>query len=137
MGWSDQEAAGGAVSLRSLALLGLTTAQLACAARPNPYVTLIREIRGDAVLLRLVPAPGARINAHLKPALERPDGTVLRFDSPSVTPDSSYFTAPPELIVKETGDGRQKTGSTGGVIRASVCPEGENVCRMVEVKSEE
>jgi len=73
------------------------------------------------------PAPGVRINARLKPALERPDGEVFRFDSLRVTPDSSYFTAPPELLV---------AGSASGIIRASVCPAGEGVCRMVEVKSE-
>lgn len=106
----------------------MTAALLACASAPTAYLTLTRELRGDAVLLRLLPAPGARINARLKPALERPDGTILRFDSPSITLDSSYFTAPPELLV---------TGSTFGAIRASVCPAGEEVCRPVEVRSEE
>ena len=98
------------------------------------YLTVTREPRGDVVLLRLLPARGARINARLKPALERPDGTILRFDSPLITPDSSYFTAPPELLVKETGDGRRETGPASGVVRASVCPQGEDVCRIVEVR---
>jgi hypothetical protein len=72
-------------------------------------------------------APGARINARLKPALERKDGSVLRFEAASVTADSSYFTAPPVLIVH---------GGAAGIVRASVCGEGESVCRMVEVRSE-
>jgi hypothetical protein len=112
----------------SVAALGLTAALLGCAAAPKGYLTLAREPRGEALLLRLLPAPGARINARLKPALERPDGEVLRFDSPRVTPDSSYFTAPPEVLV---------AGSARGIIRASVCPAGEEVCRMVEVRSKE
>jgi len=38
------------------------------------------------------------------PSLERRDGSVLRFTGDSVTPDSSYFTAPPTLDV--SGDRR-------------------------------
>jgi hypothetical protein len=43
-----------------------------------------------------------------------------------VTPDSAYFTAPPELVLP---NGRPPEG----VVRASVCPAGESVCRMVTV----
>lgn len=100
----------------------------ACAPRPAPELTLIREPVGSAIRLRLLPAPGVRINALLAPALERPDRSIHRFDSPSRTPDSSYFTAPPEVVV---------VGPTRGVVRASVCFDGEAVCRVVEVRSEE
>jgi len=100
----------------------------ACAPQPTPYLTLEREPASKAVRLSLVPAPGARINALLPPALERSDGSVLRFDGPDRTPDSSYYTAPPSLLVE---------GPATGTIRASVCPAGEEVCRVVIVRSEE
>ncbi len=93
-----------------------------CAPAPNPYLAVERERAPEGTRLRLVPAPGVRISAQQKPALERPDSTVLRFDSPAVTPDSAYFTQPPELVV---------AGSTRGRLVASVCPAGEYVCRPV------
>ena len=99
----------------------------ACWGSPDPYVSLRTERRGAATHLTLIPARGARINARLKPALETPEGTVVRFDSPHLTPDSSYFTAPPEALA---------SAPAVGVIHASVCPEGEAVCRVVEVRSE-
>ena len=108
-------------------VLGLTAWLLSCATPPTPYLTLVREPLGHAVRLRLLPAPGTRINARLKPALETPEGTVVRFDSPHLTPDSSYFTAPPEALA---------SAPAVGVIHASVCPMGEAVCRVVEVRSE-
>src|SRR5437870_2991438 len=76
--------------------------------------------------LRLVAAPGVRINARLKPALELDDGTVVRFDSPHVTADSAYFTAAPTAAPPLTGN-RHAT------LRLSVCPAGEKICRLVEM----
>src|SRR5256712_12310317 len=75
--------------------------------------------------LRLVAAPGVRINARLKPALELDDGTVLRFDSPRVTPDSAYFAAAPTAAPPE--------GARRGTLRVSVCPSGEGICRSLEI----
>ena len=74
--------------------------------------------------LRLVAAPGVRINARLKPALELDDGTILRFDSPRVTPDSAYFAAAPTVATPPSG-------SRHGTLRLSVCPAGERLCRLV------
>lgn len=91
------------------------------AARPNARAP------DAALLLRVLPAPGARINARLKPALELPDGTVLRFDSPHLTPDSAYFTAAPTAAAPESNNARH------GLLRASVCPAGASVCRTVEL----
>src|SRR3989454_3755497 len=73
--------------MRRFALLVLVTlaTPAACHSRP-PLVAL-----EAGPPLRLVVAPGVRINARLKPALELDDGTVLRFDSPLVTPDSAYL----------------------------------------------
>jgi hypothetical protein len=100
------------------------TLVLACAERPAPLISVRSERRGDETRLTLLAAPGARINARLLPALERTGGSVLRFHGTSLTADSSYFTAPPTLDVE---------GDPSGVIRASVCPEGEAVCRRVQV----
>ncbi|HKW39859.1 MAG TPA: hypothetical protein VJN39_01295 [Gemmatimonadales bacterium] len=75
---------------------------------------------------RIDAAPGVRINARLKPALELDDGTVVRFDSPHVTPDSAYFTVSPTAM-PSPGQSRR------GTLRLSVCPSGEEVCRLVEM----
>ncbi len=112
---------------RSLSALGMVAVLLfSCAAPPSPYLDLRTERVGARTRLTLLPAPGARINARLAPALERADGTVLHFHGSGVTADSSYFTAPPTLEV---------AGDPAGVIRASVCPAGEAVCRRVELRS--
>ena len=76
--------------------------------------------------LRLVAAPGVRINARLKPALELDDGTVVRFDAPHVTADSAYFTAAPTAAPP-------LTGNQHGTLRLSVCPADEKICRLVEM----
>src|SRR2546426_5488898 len=96
-----------------LAVLGA-----ACGGRP-PIVTL-----EAGPPLRLVAAPGARINARLKPALELDDGTIVRFDSPHVTADSAYFTEAPTVPPPVSG-------SRHGTLRLSVCPSGEKICRLV------
>jgi hypothetical protein len=74
--------------------------------------------------LRLVAAPGVRINALLKPALELDDGTVVRFDSPFVTPDSAYFKAAPTATPPASKDRH-------GRLRLSICREDEQICRLV------
>lgn len=75
----------------------------------------------------LLGAPGARINARLKPALELEDGTVLRFDAPHLTPDSAYFADAP------TVEAPLDEGTHRGIVRASVCPAGEKICRSFVV----
>jgi hypothetical protein len=79
--------------------------------------------RGPVSRLRLVAAPGAQINARLKPALELEDGTVLRFDAPRVSADSAYFVDAPTV--------EAPLGQTvhTGIVRASVCSAGEKLCR--------
>jgi len=96
-----------------------------CAERPAALIRVAAEPIEGATRLRLVPAAGVRINAALKPAFRVADGTVYRFDSPEVTADSAYFTAPPEVTVP---------GRPRGRVVASVCPEGLAVCRVVELE---
>jgi len=75
--------------------------------------------------LRLVAAPGVRINARLKPALELDDGTIVRFDSPHLTSDSAYFAAAPTAAPPD--------GARRGTLRVSVCPSGEGICRSLAI----
>ena len=94
-------------------------------AAPAPILRVVSEHSAEGTTLTLVAAPGVRINARVKPALELPDGTVLRFDSPHQTPDSSYFTRPPTVSLPG------KPGRAEGILRASVCEADELVCRSV------
>ena len=105
--------------MRRALLVAALGAVPACRGRP-PLVVL-----DPGPPLTLVAAPGVRISARLKPALELDDGTVLRFDSPSLTPDSAYFAAAPTVAPPQ--------GARRGTIRVSVCPSGENLCRSVEM----
>jgi hypothetical protein len=72
--------------------LGLLALALGCggAAGRSAPLRVDRQLSGGATTLVLVAAPGVRINARVKPSLELPDGTVLRFDSPHLTADSAY-----------------------------------------------
>ena len=109
--------------MRRVALLFIV---VGCAPRSD-LVRLETTHEAGAFGLRLEPAPGARLNARLKPALELADGSVLRFDSPHLTPDSAYFAEPPVAVLGES------TKARSGLLRASVCPTGESVCRTVEL----
>ena len=110
-----------------LALLALA---LGCGPSPDRQAPLRvqREWSGETTTLVLVAAPGIRINARVKPALELPDGVVLRFDSPHLTADSAYFARPPTTTL--SGSGRR----VAGTLRASVCSEHELVCRAVTLE---
>jgi len=94
-----------------------------CAA-PVPF--RVDRVSGPAGLeLRLVASPGAHINARLRPALELPDGSVLRFQGAGVTSDSAYFTVAPAATVP--------LGVRRALVRASVCPAGRQICRSYAV----
>ncbi len=95
----------------------------------GPEVPFRLAVQRGGALSRfsLVAAPGVRINARLKPALELEDGTVLRFDSPHLTEEKAYFADAPTL---ETP---LRRAVHRGVVRASVCSTGEQVCRSFAV----
>ena len=96
----------------------------------EPYATIHLETApaGPDTRVSLVAAPGVKLNARLKPALELDNGTVIRFDSPKLTPDSAYYTEPPVALVAGH-DPRLK-----GTLRASVCGVHEQVCRSVTIQ---
>jgi hypothetical protein len=113
-------------------LVGLALALVGAACRPavDPATPLrvLSETSGGGTTLTLVAAPGIRINARVKPALELPDGTVLRFDSPHQTTDSAYFTRPPTVTLPAPAR------RAAGTLRASVCAADELVCRSVTLR---
>lgn len=116
----------------AMVVAGVLTLATACADRtPDGIVAqaelvqLELEHTPTAKVLRLLPAPGAQINAQFKPVITTSDGARLIFDSPHVTPDSEYFTAPPEA--QDVSGKRMQ-----GVLLSSVCPAGKKVCMTVK-----
>ena len=82
---------------------------------------------GDKVVIRAVAAPGTKINARLAPQLELASGRTERLTSSSVTADSAYFAAPPEVTIGGN------TPLAGARLRASICDSSAAVCRVVTV----
>lgn len=95
-----------------------------------PAVRLRAESVAGGVRLTLVAVPGVRINARAKPALELADGTVLRFDSPHLTPDSAYFADAPQVLAPPG------TRLEHATLRASICPAGEKYCRTLTIPAD-
>ena len=108
----------------------LLLALAACGREPGaetqPLALRVESAGADTRLL-LVAAPGWKINARLKPALEIPNGDVVRFDAVRLTPDSAYFADVPSATIP----GRVRAVS--GTLRASVCAPEERVCRAVAI----
>jgi hypothetical protein len=90
----------------------------------NELVSLILDSSTGTDELRLVPAPGVKINAQLKPSIERVAQQPVEFDAVGRTADSAYFVVPPTARVANL---RPLTG----MLRASACPEGKRVCLSV------
>ena len=82
---------------------------------------------GDTLVVRAVPATGTRINARLAPQLELASGRTRRLGSSGVTPDSAYFTVPPEVVLAAS------TNLKGAHLRASICDDSLAVCRVVSI----
>lgn len=95
--------------------------------RLEPLVRLTATASSTGFRLTLVPAPGARINARLKPVLELEGGSRIQFDHPALTADSAYFAAPP------TAEFLGASAELKGVLRVGVCPAGANVCRSLAI----
>lgn len=109
-------------------LFGLIVFLGGCARRDAPsQLGLTATPLGPDTRVALVAAHGLKVNARVKPALELTDGRVVRFDSPLLTPDSAYFTAPPVAVLTGRHD------RIRGTLRASVCGVDEQVCRTVTV----
>jgi hypothetical protein len=92
---------------------------------PAPLLRVETEAAGADTRLTLVPAASIKLNARVTPALELPDGTVLRFDGADLSADSSYFARPPSALLP----GRHR--KVRGTLRASVCENDAPVCRSL------
>jgi hypothetical protein len=108
--------------VRRIAVLVLAALAIGAACHGRPPLVALEA----GPPLRLVAAPGVRINARLKPALELEDGTVVRFDSPRLTVDSAYFAEAPTIMAPVSPH-------SGGTLRVSVCSSGEAICRSLEI----
>jgi hypothetical protein len=112
------------------ALLAVVLCSMACSKESRAGQPLHIEIAraGQDTRLTLMPAADLKLNARLKPALELRDGTLLRFDSPHLTPDSAYFADPPTAKLR----GHHET--VRGTLHASVCGVNEAVCRSITIE---
>lgn len=109
-------------------LLALPVARAAKAqTNAQPLAVRSEPIEGGTRLV-LVAAPGWKINARLKPALELPNGAVVRFDAARRTPDSAYFAESP------IADVPGKVTNVRGTLKASVCSATERFCRLLTLK---
>jgi len=117
--------------LGSTAVAALAAGLLAsCASAPDAPAPLhlTTTPAGPDTRLTLVSAPGFEINARHPPALELPGGPVLRFTTGRRTADSAYFAEPPSTHLS----GRHER--VHGTLRASLCRDGEQVCRSVSIE---
>jgi hypothetical protein len=110
----------------------LLLSAVACRGAPTGHPALRVETApaGADTRLTLVAAPDLKVSARLKPALELPDGTVLRFDAPALTADSSYFAVPATALL------RGRHPHVRGTLRASVCGVTELVCHSLSLRLE-
>jgi hypothetical protein len=121
------------MTVRSLGLLLPALALIAASActapeTPSPPLRVTLAPDGPDTRLTLLAPPGAKVNARLAPALELPDGTILRFAAGRLTADSAYFAEPPTARLPGRYD------RIHGTLRASVCGADELVCRSVSVE---
>ena len=106
----------------------LALAVLACGGeRTAAPFRVTTTAAGADTRLTLIAEPGYKVNARLAPALELPDGTVLRFDAARTT-DSSYFAEPAQALMA----GRH--AQVRGTLHASVCRQDELVCRSLTLE---
>jgi hypothetical protein len=110
---------------------GVALTLLACCASPSPSPDLLRlraTPDGRDTRVTVVAAPGLEINARLAPALELPNGTVVRFVTGRRSADSAYFAEPPSARLP----GRHER--VHGTLRASVCRDDERVCHTLSLQ---
>ena len=110
-----------------IALAALANACASPPAAPPAAVRLVATAIAPGFRLTLLPAPGARINARLRPVLEVDGGPRLQFDAVSMTADSAYFAVPPVAELRST------SARLRGILRVGVCPAGLNVCRSLAI----
>ncbi len=101
---------------------------LGCGASTPAPLRLAASRAGPDTRVTLIAEPGLKVNARLAPALELPDGRVLRFRAARLTEDSAYFAEPASALLPG------HTTRLHGTLHASVCREDELVCRSVTLE---
>lgn len=104
-----------------LAALGALACAPAQAAAP---VTIHAGVRDGQPALSAEPGAGVRLNARVPPALELPDGRILRLTNGAITPDSAYYTEAPWTR-------RPASLPSTATLRVSYCRTDEALCRTV------
>ncbi|MBP6775276.1 MAG: hypothetical protein KA154_19975 [Gemmatimonadaceae bacterium] len=90
----------------------------------NDLVSVVRERSQGTDVLSLIAQPGVKINALLLPAIDRGARAPIVFDGPGRTADSAYFLSAPTASIA----GKRPVQ---GMLRASACPTGKQVCLSV------
>ncbi len=113
------------------ALFSMACISVGCARTPqtevvarNDLVSVVRERSRGTDVLSLIAQPGVKINALLLPAIDRGARAPIVFDAPGRTADSAYFLSAPTASI----DGKRPVQ---GMLRASACPTGKQVCLSV------
>jgi hypothetical protein len=107
--------------------IGLAAACSRTPIEPGPLHVTIAPA-GPDTRLTLHAAPHLKINARVAPALELDDGSLLRFRIGARTIDSAYYAEPPSAVLPGRHD------RVHGTLRASVCRDDEQVCRVVRAE---
>jgi hypothetical protein len=106
----------------------LLLAGVACGrGAPSAELRLTTAPAGPDTRVTLVARTGLKVNARAAPALELPDGRIVRFGGARLTADSAYFAEPASVLLPGRHD------RLHGRLRASVCREDEQVCRSLTI----
>ena len=81
----------------------------------------------DSTVLQVVAVGNARVNAGAPPALALEGEAVVRFAGAIDPAAPDYFIGPSRVAIPAAPRERR------GALHASVCPEGERVCRVVSL----
>jgi hypothetical protein len=81
----------------------------------------------DSLVLQVVAVGHARVNAGAPPALALEGEAVVRFAGTFDPAAPDYFIGPSRVAIPAASRERR------GTLHASVCPEGERVCRVVSL----
>lgn len=99
----------------------------ACAPARPALVRLETTQVADSVVLEVVASGRGRVNAGAPPALALEGEPVVRFTGAIDPAAPDYFIGPSRATVPVASRERR------GTLHASVCPEGERVCRVVSL----
>lgn len=116
------------VRVRRAAVRGLVLLPLGACTPARPALVRLETTQvADSMVLEVVAVGQARVNAAAPPALALEGETVVRFTGAIDPAAPDYFIGPSRVTVPAAPRVRR------GTLHASVCPEGERVCRVVSL----